>query len=100
MTMREIRGNTYPVRMRLKGIGAQWDKGKKLWVIQEAKYEEAMAIVGGSGAKKPAGWEPCGYPGCYWGGPCDQCDGDGETDEDRYENRFTQGRDYEPDYDY
>lgn len=44
--MQKISGYTYPVRDRLKELGAKWDADDKAWYIEEEKLEEANAIVG------------------------------------------------------
>ena len=47
----EITGNTYPVKDKLRAIGAKWDAGKKCWLISSRKAQEAAAIVKTAPAK-------------------------------------------------
>lgn len=85
-------GDTYPHREALKKMGGVYDRKTRLWAIPKARAEEARALVGPArpraprrsaraypyppGSERPAGWEPCGYPGCHWT-ICDDCDGRG-----------------------
>jgi hypothetical protein len=83
-------GDTYPHRAALKKMGGLYDRRTRLWVLPKARIEEARALVGPPatraprprpwpyppGSERPAGWEPCGYPGCHWT-LCDDCDGAG-----------------------
>lgn len=85
-----ITGNTYPVRERLKALGAKWDPTAKGWRVDESRADEARLIVDAAGPAKSAArsgrpryWRPCGYPGCsprY----CDECDGQGDISSRRY----------------
>ena len=40
-----ITGNTYPVRVELRGLGGVWNKAMQGWDVPEDKAEEARAIV-------------------------------------------------------
>lgn len=40
-----ITGKTYPVKDRLKEIGARWNAEGKVWEIEANKLPEAQAIV-------------------------------------------------------
>lgn len=44
-----ITGNTYPVKEKLKAIGARWNGDLKAWMVSEDKAAEAKAIVAGAG---------------------------------------------------
>jgi hypothetical protein len=44
-TIIPIDGNTYPVRDKLKAIGAKWDAVRKCWMISQSKAMEARRIV-------------------------------------------------------
>lgn len=87
----EITGNTYPVKDALKAMGARWNADKKCWMIAASKAQEAAAIVGTAGPKKPSrsfaqpfaanrAWAHrknggvgfCGAPGCGRSG-CRDC---------------------------
>jgi hypothetical protein len=77
-----ITGNTYPVKDKLKELGAKWDARNKGWKVPATRADEAKAIMAAAPAptKRPTGGRrtfiPCGYPGCN---PhhCDECDGEG-----------------------
>ena len=43
-----ITGNTYPVRDRLKALGANWNPDAKAWMVDAAKAGEAQRIVAGA----------------------------------------------------
>lgn len=40
-----ITGNTYPVKDRLKALGARWNPDSKAWMVSEDKADVARAIV-------------------------------------------------------
>ena len=40
-----ITGNTYPVRDRLKELGARWDPEQRCWMVPEALAVTARRIV-------------------------------------------------------
>lgn len=42
-----IVGNTYPVKERLKALGARWNAADRCWTISDENAEEARAIVAG-----------------------------------------------------
>jgi len=45
-------GNTYPVKDRLKAIGARWDANSKVWFVMGSEaYEKALAIVNAQPSK-------------------------------------------------
>ena len=86
-----ITGNTYPVKEKLKALGARWNGDKKAWMVTADKAEEAQRIVAGAGPKPPrtfgarsfadrASWAIrhnggvgfCGAPGCGRNG-CRDC---------------------------
>jgi len=46
-TEQMITGNTYPVREKLKALGARWNPADKCWMISSDKAEQARGIVGG-----------------------------------------------------
>jgi hypothetical protein len=43
--MQTITGNTYPVKEKLKAIGARWNRQAQGWDIDDAKAHEARRIV-------------------------------------------------------
>ena len=43
--MQMIRGNTYPVRNALKGLGAKWDSFRRGWWVIDAHAPEARQLV-------------------------------------------------------
>jgi hypothetical protein len=95
-----LRGNTYPVREKIKALGGTWNGAMKAWMMPESRFEEAQKLVQAAPAKdtgwnrgRHVGWLPCGYPGCHWDF-CEECDGKGLDPRHRY----TMDRDYEPDY--
>lgn len=48
----EIRGNTFPVKEKLKALGARWNGLHKCWTVPAHKADEARAIVDGQTAPK------------------------------------------------
>ena len=48
-----ITGNTYPVKEKLKALGARWNGADKAWMVSADKAEQARQIVAGAGAKQP-----------------------------------------------
>lgn len=49
-----ITGNTYPVKDRLKALGARWNPGLKAWMISEDRAEQARQIVSAAPASTSA----------------------------------------------
>ena len=49
-----ITGNTYPVKDKLKALGAKWDVDRKFWTITDSKADEARRIVASAPAEAPA----------------------------------------------
>lgn len=47
-----ITGNTYPVRVELRGLGGTWNKAMQGWDVPEDKAEEARAIVAAAPAQE------------------------------------------------
>lgn len=43
--MTAIRGNTYPVKDRLKALGAKWDGEQKAWLVPDDKAQVAQQLV-------------------------------------------------------
>lgn len=54
-----ISGNTYPVKDKLKAIGARWDKDGKTWIIDAAKLDAANAIVAAQPVAAPGTCSKC-----------------------------------------
>ena len=52
-TLVAVSGNTYPVKERLKALGARWNADGKCWMVAADKAEQAKAIVVGAGPKRP-----------------------------------------------
>jgi hypothetical protein len=48
-----ISGNTFPVKDKLKALGARWNPLTRCWDVPADRADEARAIVGG-GSNKPA----------------------------------------------
>ena len=40
-----IRGNTYPVKDKLKALGGRWNADEKAWMVPQAHAEAAWALV-------------------------------------------------------
>ena len=40
-----ITGNTYPVKDRLKALGARWNPELRAWMVPRDRADEAQAIV-------------------------------------------------------
>ena len=49
-----ITGNTYPVKDKLKALGAKWDADQKCWTITDKKADEARKIVEAAPPEAPA----------------------------------------------
>ncbi len=49
-----IDGNTFPVKDRLKELGARWDTENKVWMVPEALAATARRIV--SSARPDDAW--------------------------------------------
>lgn len=47
--MKTITGNTYPVKERLKSLGARWNRDAQGWDVADEVAEEAQSIVDGAG---------------------------------------------------
>lgn len=43
--MKAVTGNTYPVKDKIKALGGQWDKDRKLWLVPDSKFQEAERLV-------------------------------------------------------
>jgi len=52
-----VEGNTYPVKEKLKRLGAEWDGYRKVWMIPASKHTLAMQCVADPEAEVP-GTEP------------------------------------------
>lgn len=63
MKMHAIEGNTYPVRDKLREMGAKWSSKDKAWFITEDKLAEANALVAAVPAKKKKPFH-CKCPVC------------------------------------
>lgn len=50
--MKAVTGNTYPVKDKIKALGGQWDKDRKLWLVPDDKFQEAEAAVRSAAAQK------------------------------------------------
>lgn len=97
MNMVAVTGNTYPVKDKLKELGAKWDKDNKQWLVPEDKKAEAEKLVS-EASKAPQEKKPfvhhrckqCGaaasrYNRIYRSGICGQCyQGDREEREMGY----------------
>jgi hypothetical protein len=74
--MTRIVGNTYPVKDKLKAMGARWNAAAKCWMVPEAKAAEAQALVGNT--KQKGGYAPrtCCECGCKinYGKYCGKCE--------------------------
>ena len=46
-------GNTYPVRRELRALGADWDAGRKGWIVSDDLAAAASALVDG-GRRSPS----------------------------------------------
>ena len=79
-----IVGNTYPVKEKLKSIGAKWNADAKSWMIDEAKLSEAQKIVSETPKDfkatpfiyhrcKECGCAPSRYNKIYGNGVCKDC---------------------------
>lgn len=40
-----IKGNTFPVKDKLRALGGRWDADEKVWKVPPAKAEEARKLV-------------------------------------------------------
>lgn len=85
--MTAITGNTYPVKEKLKALGARWNGDAKAWMVPDDKATEAAAIVAAAPAEIPGAARPafrhykCKQCGCaasrynpiYRSGVCRDC---------------------------
>ena len=53
-----ITGNTYPVREKLKALGARWNAERKCWTVSRDKADTARAIVASAGPAKAYSGSP------------------------------------------
>lgn len=75
-----VTGNTYPVKEKLKALGAKWNAESKAWMVTAGKAEEAQRIVAAAGPKKTytgnsgraGAWNGCSM-GCREGNPNPRC---------------------------
>ena len=51
--MTAITGNTYPVKDKLKAMGARWNADAKAWMVPDEKADAARALVGGNATATP-----------------------------------------------
>ena len=49
-----VRGNSYPVKEKLKALGARWNGDEKCWMVPESKLAAAHALVGLSAGRAAA----------------------------------------------
>ncbi len=49
-----VRGNSYPVKDKLKALGARWNGDEKCWMVPESKLAAAHALVGLSAGRAAA----------------------------------------------
>jgi hypothetical protein len=49
--MTTITGNTYPVRVELRSLGATWDAVRRAWIVPDERAEIARALVARCGHK-------------------------------------------------
>jgi hypothetical protein len=79
-----ITGNTYPVKDKLKALGARWDGEAKAWMVVPDKADQAKAIVAGAkpfsgqSSYRPSRCRECGcsatrYNPIYRSGVCKDC---------------------------
>jgi hypothetical protein len=46
--MKNISGNTYPVKDQIRALGGKWNSALKVWSVPDDKEAEALALVGNS----------------------------------------------------
>jgi len=80
-----IVGNTFPVKDKLKELGAKWNPDQKCWMVDVSKADQARDIVNSASAapqeKKPfvhyrckgCGCSPTRYNKIYRSGYCKDC---------------------------
>jgi hypothetical protein len=85
-----VTGNTYPVKEKLKALGARWNGVDKVWMVDADKLDEAQRIVASgavAGAQRsfssqpsfrPSRCKECGCAGSrynpiYRSGVCKDC---------------------------
>jgi hypothetical protein len=82
MRMVEVSGNTFPVKERLKKLGARWDPDDKVWRVPEDKVKEAQRLVDSAPeeeVERPTHCVVCGVEGdyprvkIYRSGECQDC---------------------------
>ncbi len=67
-----ITGNTYPVKDRLKALGARWNPDAKAWMVSPAKADAARKIVAGAPAQSSRSRRPS-YRSSYRRNDDEQC---------------------------
>ena len=58
MDLVEVKGNTYPVKDRLKALGGKWDAARKAWMVPASCAQEASEIVASAPRRAPADLVP------------------------------------------
>ena len=46
-----VTGNTYPVKDKLRALGARWDAESRGWLVPASKHGQATSIVASAGPK-------------------------------------------------
>ena len=69
---------TYPHRVELRALGADWDRARKVWLVPDERADEARALVSGGGGT------PAGRPAPYRGRLTRYGSGRGYLGTDRY----------------
>lgn len=93
--MKRIEGNTYPVRHKLREMGAKWNGEDQHWFISEDKWEEANAMVanvppkeGSKGKRRKAFHVKC--PVCGTSFDANKQTGRPQTSEESQTNPFNE----------
>lgn len=79
MPLVAITGKTYPVKDRLRALGARWDAATKRWMIDESKAAEAQTIVQQQSPAAPRMlkygqlWQACAHRRCTVEPVCVNC---------------------------
>lgn len=72
--MKLIKGNTYPIKEQLKGLGGKWNADMRAWEVPDDKEQEALKLLSSQPAKpqffpkkrssSPASFKRCWECGC------------------------------------
>lgn len=54
-----ITGNTYPVKDQIRALGGKWDAKAKVWLVPDAKADQARSLVASAPKQAYSGPRKC-----------------------------------------